>query len=104
MTGDVNARRCAYAYGNLYRSLPGDVRAHHGLFRARAFETPATIHKVAKSYRTVQGFIQANQKTSPSPLLIKIAVIPSILTFSRDILQPIELFWWVAFSVKKGQG
>ena len=80
VTGDVSARRYAYmcGYGNFYFSLPGSVRAHHGLFRARAFETPATFHEVAKSYWIVQWFIQANQKTSPSPLLINIAVTPSI--------------------------
>ena len=46
VTGDVNARRCAHAYGNFYCPLPGGVRAHHGLFRARAFETPAIFHIV----------------------------------------------------------
>ena len=65
-------------YGNFYCSLPGGVRAHHGLFRTRAFETPATFHKIAKSHWTVQWFIQANQKTSPSPLLINIDVTLSI--------------------------
>ena len=30
-------------HGNFYYSLPGGVRVHHGLFRARAFETPVNI-------------------------------------------------------------
>ena len=62
-------------HGNLYCSLPG------GLFRAHAFETPATcnIHvAVTKSYCTVHWFIQANQKTSAKPLLVNIDVTPSI--------------------------
>ena len=66
-------------HGNFYCSLPIGVRAHHGLLRARAFETPATFHIVAKSLWTVQWFIQTNQKTIPSPLLINIAVTPSII-------------------------
>ena len=49
-------------HGNVYCSLPGGVRAHHGLFKVRAFETPATFHIVAKNHKTVQWFIQANQK------------------------------------------
>ena len=73
VTGDINAQRCAHAC-----SLPRGVRAHHGLFRARAFETPATFHIVAKSHWIVQRFIQANQKTSPLPLLINIDVTSSI--------------------------
>ena len=62
-------------HGNLYCSLTG------GLFRAHAFETPATcnIHvAVTKSHWTVQWFIQENQKTSASPLLINTDVTPSI--------------------------
>ena len=65
-------------HGNFHCSLPGGVGAHHGLFRARAFETHAIFHIVAKSYLTVQWFIQANQKTSSSPLLINIDVTLSI--------------------------
>ena len=65
-------------HGNFYCSLPGDVRAHHGLFRARAFETPTTFHIVAERHWTELWFIQAIQKTSPSPLLINIDVTPSI--------------------------
>ena len=38
------------------------TRAHHGLFKASAFETLATFHKVAKSHWTVQWFIQAKSK------------------------------------------
>ena len=64
--------------GNFYCSLPGGVRAHHGLFRARAFETPATFHIVEKSLWTVQWVIQTNKKTNTSPLLINIAATLSI--------------------------
>ena len=63
---------------NFSCSLPGGVGAHHGVFRARDFETPATFYVVAKSHWTVQWFIQASQKTSPLPLLINIDVTPSI--------------------------
>ena len=77
---------CVHAYGNFYCSLRGSVRAHHGLFRTRAFETPATFHKVAKSHWTEQWFIQVNQKTSPSPLFINIAVTPSIGMVCKCIL------------------
>ena len=68
VTSDFSAQRCAHAYSNFYCSLPCGVHAHHGLFRARAFETPITFHEVAKSHWTVQWFIQA--KTSLLPLLI----------------------------------
>ena len=68
-------------HGNFYCSLPDGAHAHHGLFKARAFETPATFHIVAKSHWTVQWCIQANQKTNrcPSHLLINTDVTPSIL-------------------------
>ena len=57
-------------HGNFYCSLPGVVCAQHGLYRARAFKIPATFDVVPKSHWIVQWFIQANQKTSPSSLLI----------------------------------
>ena len=63
---------------NFQCSLPGGVLMHHGLFRACAFETPATFHIVAKSHWAVQWFIQPSQKTIPSPLLTNIDVTPSI--------------------------
>ena len=65
-------------HDNFYYSLPGSVHAHHGLFRARAFETLATFPIVAKRHWTVQWFFQAIQKTCPSPLLISIAFTLSI--------------------------
>ena len=77
VTGDVNAPVvCARIWQFLlFFTLCVPIMV---LFRARAFENPATFHKVAKSHWTVQWFIQANQKTSPSPLLINIAVTLSI--------------------------
>ena len=50
VTGDVSARRC----GNFHCSFSGGVRAHHDLFRAHSFETPTTLHIVAKSHWTVE--------------------------------------------------
>ena len=35
-------------HSNFYCSLPSSVHAHHGLFRACAFEIPATFHVVIK--------------------------------------------------------
>ena len=63
---------------NFYCSLTGDVHALHGLFRARAFENPPTFHVVAKCHWTVQWFIQANKKTSSSPLLINHGLIQDL--------------------------
>ena len=40
-------------HGNFHCSFPGGVHAHHGLFRVRAFETPATFYIVVKSHWTV---------------------------------------------------
>ena len=75
--GDVNAHGVRTRHGNLHCSFPGGVRAHHSLFRVRAFETP-TYYIVAKRHWTLQWFIWANQKTSPSLLLINVDITPSI--------------------------
>ena len=45
VTGDVNARHVRTHHCNFHCFLTGDVLAHHiSLFRACAFETPATFH------------------------------------------------------------
>ena len=77
--------------GWLVTSMPGGVRTHLGIISivlclvvfvhimvcsgSVLLKLPAIFHIVAKSHWTVQWFIQANQKTSPSPLLISIDVV-----------------------------
>ena len=51
-------------------TLPGDVRAHHGLLRPSAFETPITFHLVGKTHWTVQWFIQAIKLKDQSLALV----------------------------------
>ena len=81
-------------HGNLYCSLPGCLRAHHGLFTARAFESPASFHilVLAKSHWTVQWFIQSNQKKRLSPLLICINVTSPDQLPNQAMLSNPEIF------------
>ena len=66
-------------HGIFYCSLPGGVRAHPGLFRAHAFETPASFEIVAKKpLDSAVVHVQANQKTSPLALSKNIDVTPSM--------------------------
>ena len=87
VTGDVNTRQCAHASWHFLLFFARQC-AHHSLFWARAFDTPATFHQgrykkhlpwlyLAKSHLTY-WIIQANQKDSLSPLLISTDVTPSI--------------------------
>ena len=62
------------------------MRADHGLLKARAFETPATVHIVARSHRIQQRYIQANQKDRALALLINIDKHSSNLLHSSSPL------------------
>ena len=67
VTGDVMSMPGGVRthHGNFYCSLPSDMCAHHGLFRARAFETHAPFHTYSsKSHWTGQWFIQAKSESS----------------------------------------
>ena len=55
--------------------MTGDVNVQRYVF----------FHVVARSNWTVQWFIQANQKTSPSPLLVNTDVTPSTDQFAVSI-------------------
>ena len=66
VTGEVNAWRCAHAYGYFCCSLPGDVRAYHGLFRTLAFETAATFHIEAK--KTLDSAVVHSNKSKDQSL------------------------------------
>ena len=98
MTDVVNARW--WHHGNFYYSLPGGVPAHHGLFRARAFETLSTFHVVAKRHRTLSAVVHSNnQKTSPSHLLMNTDVTPSVSILHVGYLNS-ATFFFCSLSIK----